>query len=126
MKTKITENDIELYAIEQLQKLGYSYIYALERKTFADSTFTPKLICKKADATATLLIRAGLLQVTKILQLRCFINPVRDEIIIEKINNNKHKSRRDEMIIAKNKECRTKSRRDEIFVTRRDEIFITW
>ncbi|MGD9581492.1 MAG: type I restriction endonuclease subunit R, partial [Vampirovibrionia bacterium] len=28
MKTKITENDIELYAIEQLQKLGYIYIYA--------------------------------------------------------------------------------------------------
>ena len=28
MKTKITENDIKQYAIEQLEKLGYNYIYA--------------------------------------------------------------------------------------------------
>ena len=42
---KITENDIELLAIEQLEKLGYNYIYAPdiapdsetpERETFED------------------------------------------------------------------------------------------
>ena len=27
--TKITENDIELLAIEKLEELGYQYIYAL-------------------------------------------------------------------------------------------------
>jgi type I restriction enzyme R subunit len=49
---KITENDIELYAIEELENLGYSYIYgpdiapdtdAQERTSFDQVILTERL-----------------------------------------------------------------------------------
>lgn len=51
--TKITENDIELYAIEDLEKLGYSYIYgpeiapdgeARERMSYEDVVLKTRLL----------------------------------------------------------------------------------
>ena len=50
--TKMTESDIELFAIEQLEKLSYQYIYApdiapdgenLERKSFEDVLLIERL-----------------------------------------------------------------------------------
>lgn len=50
--TKVTENDIELYAIEELENLGYTYVYgpdiapegqAEERASFAEVVLTERL-----------------------------------------------------------------------------------
>jgi hypothetical protein len=41
--TKVTENDIELYAIEELENLGYTYIYGTKALVTID-LYNVKLI----------------------------------------------------------------------------------